>query len=65
MENWDYLLSVNLSARINKNYSLIFPVASFRHFRELGGGPHRFFFHVLLKLTLLIKVPCSEIMVVS
>ena len=30
-EMWDYLLSVNLSVRINKNYSLIFPITSSTH----------------------------------
>lgn len=36
IENWDYLLSVNHSARMSKNYFLLFPLASFRHFRVWG-----------------------------
>lgn len=55
----DYLLSVNLSARVSKNYSLLFPIVCFRHFREVGETSG-FFLH-LLNLIFLLKMPYFEI----
>lgn len=46
MPHQDHLLSIKLSARMNKNY-LLFSKTSFRHLQRVWGGPQRFFLHAL------------------